>query len=57
MGADIVVVTGLQPGRGYRASVGPSTECRLHVAPSSDAAGSVATAGGFIRIRASCGGS
>jgi hypothetical protein len=55
-GADLVLVTGLEPGRRYRVSVNPAASCLLEISPSNDASASAATAGGFIRVSATeCG--
>jgi hypothetical protein len=57
-GAEQVVVLGLTPGRRYRVTVDAAASCLLAVAPASDAAAPLATAGGFVRVGAkSCGGS
>jgi hypothetical protein len=51
-GADLVLIAGLEPGKHYRTSIDRSASCSLKVAPTSDATGSVATAGGFVRMSA-----
>ena len=55
-GADLVVVVGLEPGRGYEVAVDPNAGCTLTIRPSSSVAAISATAGGFLRADvASCG--
>jgi hypothetical protein len=49
---DLILVTGLEPGRRYKASVNPAASCLFELSPANDASGSVATAGGFIRVSA-----
>jgi hypothetical protein len=55
-GADLVLVTGLEPGRRYKVSVSPAASCLFTLSPTNDALAPAATAGGFIRVSATeCG--
>jgi hypothetical protein len=55
-GADLVLVTGLEPGRRYKVSVTPAASCLFELSPTDDASASAATAGGFLRASATeCG--
>jgi len=55
-GADLVLVTGLEPGRRYKVSVTPAASCLFELYPTSDASAPTATAGGFLRASAAeCG--
>jgi hypothetical protein len=55
-GADVVLVTGLEPGRGYKVSVHPDAACLFELSPTNDASAAQATAGGFLRTTATeCG--
>jgi hypothetical protein len=55
-GADLVLVTGLEPGRRYKVSVNQAASCLFELSPANDASASVATAGGFLRSSAAeCG--
>ncbi len=51
-GADLVLVTGLEPGRRYKVSVNPAASCLFELSPTDDVSASAATAGGFIRVSA-----
>jgi hypothetical protein len=55
-GADLVVVAGLEPGKGYEVIVDPRAACTMRVRPSADPAATRPGAGGFLRANvASCG--
>jgi hypothetical protein len=55
-GADVVLVTGLEPGRRYKVSVHPDAACLFELSPTNDASAAEATAGGFLRTSATeCG--